>query len=762
MRVIQDRLRALGVATMAATMLTGAGSAFAAEAAEAAAEAAGDEGPEIVVVGRGEEVDLATLRGAVIDLPQTINIVDEQVLKDRQVTTLADALRNVAGVTTSVGEGGVVSGDQFFIRGQSARDDIFTDGLRDFGAFTRDSFNYESVQVLKGSSSTALGRGVSGGAINTQSKRAKAQDAFSATVSGGSDNYGRLVVDANKALGPTTGLRLNFMAHTNDTPDRDHVTSRRWGGAASLGLGLGTDTSFHLVYFHQEERKTVDYGVPIAQTSSATDIEMPVTELGVPRSNYYGFRGDDDDTVVNTLTGRFSHKFSDTLSLTSDLKLGVYERAFRQTVPACNAACGDALTDGNPATVPVMTASARGQFRQTTKGVQNVTTLLVEAPIAGMRNELIVGWDISHQTNRREDDIRANGGTSVSQPLLAPSLGLTPLYPNQVFQLRHSKATDLSFFIDERLWLTPELSINAGVRYQHFTSDQDLTELAGNAGQVTGPCNGVAVAAYPCLTRISSTSDLWSPKVSAIWEPSPQVSLYASWSRAAVPAGNSVSNASAITVGGGSTITAADLAPERTETFDLGAKASLFGNRLLVQAALYQIDRNNARETDPGTNLVVASSDPKQRLRGFEIGLSGTVTPDLLITANYSYVDAEILEAYTSGVLDVAAIGKRVRYVPAHSLSLWGSYKPLEGGLAGLELGLGATYQSEVYLNNTNTQAAPSFFAVDALVGYNFGRFRLAVNGYNLTDKRYYAQVNGGRVVPAAGRSVVASLGLSF
>ena len=113
---------------------------------------------ELVVVGtigRNEEIDLGTLRGKVIDLPQTLNVISQQTLEQRQVSTLGDALRNVAGVTTQVGEGGVVSGDQFLIRGQSARNDVFTDGLRDFGVFTRDSFNYEAVQVLKGSSSTA-------------------------------------------------------------------------------------------------------------------------------------------------------------------------------------------------------------------------------------------------------------------------------------------------------------------------------------------------------------------------------------------------------------------------------------------------------------------------------------------------------------------------------------------------------------------------------------------------------------------------------
>jgi len=758
--------RTLALASLAAAMLM-SGTAHAADAADAADAAPGD----ILVIGRGEEVDLATLRGPVIDVPQTINVIDGAVLKDRQVTTLSDALRNVAGVTTSVGEGGVVNGDQFFIRGQSARDDIFTDGLRDFGAFTRDAFNYESVQVLKGSSSTALGRGVSGGAINTQSKRAGTEDFFGGTFGVGTDDYLRGTLDLNKAISDTAGFRINAMVHRNDTPDRDNVFSHRWGVAAALGFGKGTDTSLDLIFFHQEEDKTVDYGVPIAVTTT-NDIERPVTEFGVPRSNFYGFAGDEDNTIVNTLTARFAHKANDWLSITSDTKLGVYKRRFRQSIPSCSEptpsspttpSCSNFLLDGNPATVPTMAAGVRGQFRQTTRGIQNVTTALLEKPVGDMRNELIIGWDVSYQTNDREDDIRPGNGaiSTVTQSLFAPSAA-SPSFTHQVYQYRNSSATDYSVFVDERLWLTPKLSINAGVRYQHFEADQDLTELSSNAGRPVNPCHGVAQNVPMCFTTTISVSNLWNPKASVIWELTDKMSFYASFSKAAVPPGNSVSNGGATTVSANGTISAADLAPERTKTFDLGAKFSLFGNRLLIQSAVYQIDRSNAREIDPGTNLYVASSDPKQRLRGFELGVSGAISPELLVTANYAYVDAKIREAFISGVIDTASIGKQVRYVPRHAASLWTSYKPANGSLKGVEIGVGANYQSKVYANNANSQVVPAYASFDAMLGYSFGNYRVALNGYNLGDKLYYAQVNGGRVVPAAGRSLLVTLGASF
>ena len=242
---------------------------------------------ELVVVGtigRNEEIDLGTLRGKVIDLPQTLNVISQQTLEQRQVTTLGDALRNVAGVTTQVGEGGVVSGDQFLIRGQSARNDVFTDGLRDFGVFTRDSFNYEAVQVLKGSSSTALGRGVAGGAINTQSKRAILDDSTIVSGGFGSEDYYRVAVDSNFALGETNALRINLMGHQNDGVDRDNQYSERFGFAPTIAFGIDSDTRIDLIYLHQKEDRRVDYGVPIAVTTRTDDIERPVTEFGVDRT----------------------------------------------------------------------------------------------------------------------------------------------------------------------------------------------------------------------------------------------------------------------------------------------------------------------------------------------------------------------------------------------------------------------------------------------------------------------------------------------
>lgn len=570
-------------------------------------------------------------------------------------------------------------------------------------------------------------------------------------------------------ISETSAFRLNFMAHQNDTPDRDVVNSKRWAFAPSIAFGIGTDTRFSATYLHQEEDRIPDYGVPIAVTADTVnlasplnfDIEVPVTERGVPRSTFYGFAlSDTDDANVDTLTLKFAHDAGEFLKFTSDTKLGSYQRLFRQSIPSCPAACSAALMDNNPLTIPTISITPRGGIKVNTRGLQNVSTMLYTKPLGGMRNELLIGWDLSYQES---DRVTFNNGTAVTKTLFNPENNTASIRPGTVSSRRDLRGTELAFFIDDRLWIAETLSVNLGVRYLNFKTRQELFTAAATT------CNGLAQVSGPCFETRKGTNSVFNPKASLIWEPSDALSTYVTYSKASVPQANAIGNGeslTSITLGG--TISRADLAPETTETFDLGAKLALFGNRLLVQSSIYQINRSNATESDPVTGFLQYSAEPAQRLRGFELGLSGGISPSLRLSANYAYIDAKIREAFTGTtgtvavIPNLAVIGNQVRYVPKHAASIWTAFKPVEGGLKGFELGGGLSYQSKVYLNAENTQVTPSYVSYDALLAYTFGNFRLSVNGYNLSDKRFYSQVNGGRVVPAAGRSFVASLGIAF
>ena len=146
---------ALGLAGVGIASTTALGGA---QAQTLAANAAGANSSIETVNVTAQRSSLDTLTAKIQDTPQSINIVPLEVMQQQGVATLQDALKNVPGITLNAGEGGT-HGDLVNLRGFSAGDDYFMDGLRDTGLYDRDAFDYESVEVYKGPASTLFGRG---------------------------------------------------------------------------------------------------------------------------------------------------------------------------------------------------------------------------------------------------------------------------------------------------------------------------------------------------------------------------------------------------------------------------------------------------------------------------------------------------------------------------------------------------------------------------------------------------------------------------
>jgi len=322
------RPRLLGSLAVLAGAASLCGAARAGEAADAEATVS-----TVTVTGEGRPLDrdlgLSVAQSTVQDTPQAINVIGAAQLKAQGTTSLEQALRNVPGITIAIGEGGTLSGDQFKIRGFDAKDDVYIDGLRDFGSYIRDSFNYEEVQVLKGPSGAMFGRGTTGGAINTLSKRPRLDDFTSLDGYVGAGPYYRALADINRQLGATAAARLTLMSNDTRVVDRDHSKSDRWGAALTLATGLGTDTQASLSYLRQHNHGRPDYGVIIVQKPGDI-VAMPATEynVGVERASFLGFLDDVDRSDADILTVRLSHRVSDKVALASDTRYGAYSRYF--------------------------------------------------------------------------------------------------------------------------------------------------------------------------------------------------------------------------------------------------------------------------------------------------------------------------------------------------------------------------------------------------------------------------------------------------
>ncbi len=177
---------------------------------------------------------------AVKDLPQTVNIVNRELLEAQGATSFADALRNVPGITIGGAEGGQI-GNNINLRGFTARTDVYIDGFRDRGQYYRDTFDLDSIEVLKGPSSMLFGRGSTGGVINQVSKQAQLRDFGEVTATLGSDGRARTSADLNhpflgRLRGPRQRVRCRIMRRRRATSCRTRTAaSRRRCASASAG-----------------------------------------------------------------------------------------------------------------------------------------------------------------------------------------------------------------------------------------------------------------------------------------------------------------------------------------------------------------------------------------------------------------------------------------------------------------------------------------------------------------------------------------------
>lgn len=713
---------------------------------------------------------LGRLPGTLQDTPQTVNVVSQEQIEQQKITTLDQALRNVPGVTVSIGEGGNgFNGDQFRIRGFQAKNDVYLDGLRDFGVYVRDSFAYEEVQVLKGPSSETFGRGTTGGAINTISKTAVLGDFTTVDASYGNGPLWRSTIDVNKQIDAHTAMRVFAMVNEQDVVDRDHVYSDRWGVGASLAFGLGTDTNWSINYLYQHGDRMPDYGIPMlvkSGTASKTNPNTPITELGVDRENFYGKSTDHDEHDIHMVTSKFKKEMTSGITFYNDTRLAFYERDFASGPAECSGtAVGTCLYNFQTgAAAPIFSyGGGNPAFLQESWGIQNITSMVAEFRSGFLRHEVVAGVDAFYQNDERTlvsvfDSTTHTTTTRTGSSLYDPVFGASGYYlaPNPYINngQREANATDVGLFLSDRVWLTNEFSILAGTRWDDYTAEYRYWCGTNTNDPCPSTGNGWS-------DTVEAKTQFWSPKASLIWEPTKNETYYASWAQSTTPPGTSISNDVASIEdpndpGRGATAPGNPiLEPEENETYEVGAKINLFGGRLGVTGALFRVDKSNQTYTDIDGST--KQTGEEIRVQGVELGVTGSITHAWTVMAAYSYLDGEVRSGSNKG--------NTAQQVPENNFSLWSTYqisKLMNLGPGVTTVGAGVIYSDDYYTSSANTALVPSSFSLDALVSYEIDDWRLALNGYNLTDELNYSASQSSRAVLGPGRSFVMSVGKKF
>jgi len=647
------------------------------------------------------------------NIPQTISVIPRSIIEQQGSTSLTDVLRNVPGLTITAGEGGVAGGDNLTLRGNSARNDIFVDGVRDLSPQSRDPFNLEQVEVTKGPTSAITGRGSAGGAINLISKGPGVSRIIGGSLALGNADTRRATIDINAPLaklgmGERTAFRFNGLIHDSGVAGRNAVKNNRYGLAPSLGFGLGSPTRLTLSYYKLKQDNIADYGIPWVPATNEALSAYRDRPAPVPRETFYGYANRDKE-VLNQDTGtvKFEHDFSDNLQLRTQLRIADSTRNSMATPPRFASNTSTAIN-----------REMRSWIAED-RIVDNQTDLRINATDpAGVRHTLVTGAAFTNERNIRQNRTALNSPTTLLNP--NPDdvyTGVITLNPN----IGNIKGNTQSLWAFDTAKLGSHWEATGGLRWERFD------------------VNGVSTTPAPVLQNVKFAS----VRAGLIYKPTQSGSIYGSYGSSVSPSLEGLSYSTANT----------SIPPEKTYTTEVGTKWEVAGSRLLLSGALFQVKKDNARTagllpTDPPQVLA-----GRQVSQGLELSASGGITRNLRVLASYTLIDARIRSSNTP-----AEVGRYFQNTPRNSASVWATYTAKR-----FTVGVGPRVMGRRFGNNTNTRMVDSYVTVDTMASFQVNKnLDIRFNVSNLNDSYYFERLGGGHLIPGPSRYALVTTNFRF
>ena len=703
---------------------------------------------------------------ALQNTPQTVQVIGRELIREQGATTLSEALRNSAGVGTFyAGENGNTStGDTISMRGFDTSNSIFLDGIRDVGSISRDVFNVEQIEVVKGPAGTDTGRAAPTGSINLITKQARLKNALYGSVSVGTDNQKRVTTDWSRKLGKTSAMRINAMWQDSDVPGRDHVNNKRWAIAPSFAVGLGTSTRVYLNLFHMQQDNVPDGYVPTIGLPGWTPQPGLEALTGHPvgSSNFYGTRSDHDTVRAQMATLRFEHDLGESVTLTNTTRWSRTQQDYLLTAfmstggTVANPLAGNIRwTDANDLASYTLNRS-HPTFKDQRNGLlANQLNLGADFATGAVQHALSAGLEWTRETQDFRAQGAANGSSWTPANLYNPDWNATGLVSTYTGAENHGKTTTTSLYVFDTLTFSDKFLITGGVRADRYkTAFKTSVVCSATRAPLCGSLPAGTVFDYP---EVEISDTLINYKLGAVYKPSEALSVYANYAISHQPPGGA--NFSLSTAN--NSLDNPSMEPQKARTFEVGAKWRLMDGRLGLDAALFRTDVTN----EINTQVLDANGNPTQtgekQVKGIELSLFGNLSENWTVSAGYTHQNAEV----TEGAAVSADGSPNLSYTPGDGFTVWTSYKlPF-----GLTIGGGARHMGGLHRGTDGAVGTPayteSYTVFDAVAAMPISRnLDLRLNAYNLTDKRYVASINksGYRYTPGVARNFLLSLDFRF
>lgn len=660
------------------------------------------------------------------DIPQSVTVMTEKLMSDRNLDDFREVLRTTAGVTFQAGETGE---EDVRLRGFSLGQagDIYRDGMRDAPLYERDTFNDDRVEIIKGSASMLFGKGSTGGVVNQVSKQPflMTQHEVNATIGTGSEK--RITGDLNFQTGEDSALRLNLLGYDAENWG---AKQRKIGVAPTFRWGIGTRDEFTVGAYYLDIKGRSSYAHPWIIDSSGKIIPT------LPARNFYGLDGDHLNTSAKYVTFGHTHRFDNGGELKTRLRAGQYERdllgspiSFAQPRPT-------AVSDITDSTV--LNRASKGRI-----GKSDVVMLQSDYSntfeLGGRKHQLLTGVDVYDESAKRANNY-ANPATRPPTTVGTPNDGAwvpderaTPV-PFNKFTSR-----SIGFYVQDTMELTDTFKLVAGARFDHFRASYNNAD-----GTLSN----------------ARSDNLFSPRVGLIYQPNDTSSYYASYGTSFNTSGDAYQYGVNVSAG---TERSSNTGPEKSRNFEIGGKWDLFEKRAMAGVAIFYSEKYNERNTDPDTAAQQELLSGKRHAAGMEFNFAGRITPAWEVFWNHTWIPSAKIDksnvALSATGTGAQVEGDRPGLTPKHSGSLWTTYRVLPQ----LRLGLGANYRSSQSPDGQRTYRTSSFVTFDAMAEYAINeKVSLKLNVTNLSNKLYADSLYRGFYVPGAPRRVELSVKALF
>lgn len=683
----------------------------------------------------------------ILDIPQGIQVIPQEVIEDQGTASLGDTLRNVSGVFAgrAAASGRATTP---VIRGFET-DNILRNGLRDDTLRISSGINnIERIEILKGPASVLFGSGNLGGTINLVTEVPLSQPRYEVEFTAGSNNaLYRPAIDLTGPLDESgeTAYRLN-LAYENQDSFKDLENGEFFFIAPSLQV-INTERNSLIIDFEYlniqtrgtapllpaisaigvEDNTLVDTIVsgggeaPPPELAGTLDLRANLGEPDISRS----------ETSISRIGYRFQHDFSDSWTFRNEF-LGSFQNSSSDSIVGIsfvqergqpNFSLLNRVFLENPSNQEIYTLN---------------TNVVGNFEIIGIEQTLLLGVEWSRE--EEEDKITQR----LFLPFLSPESEqfniFEPNYDSRRFFPKTSTTSGANIRPGSNTF-TREQTLGLYGQTQLNLSDYLIIVLGGRvdfADQFFQDLDNRAD-----VSPIETSESVFSPRAGLVVKPTENVSLYASYTESFNP-----------TIGRGED--GEVFTSELGKQFEVGVKATLLGDRLSATLAYYDLRRSNVLTQDP-TNPGFQVQVGEQASNGVELDIVGEILPGWNIIANYAYTNARITED------NEFPEGRRLINVPEHAAGLWTSYEIQDGDLAGFGFGLGVYFQGERNGDIRTPFILPSYTRTDASVFYRKGQFRTQLNFQNLFNVRYFEGARDQfRVNPGTPFTVLGSVAWEF